>query len=536
MKLTGNNVHCGQFDENQFLSTDWLSSLFPHKELTKIEDWLRILRIHEFETFGDLSALDAAGWDVLGLPVAISARIKKFTVEWTEQQSQKDPLSLKKVNNTTESLIDQVDCVVMDISSSMKSKSHLDRDKTREDVSKILFHSLMDKLVSLELSHAVGLLAFGQNVTPVAITREYEKFHDELGRLDAREGRTKLYDAILSAGEMIETFVATHTDQIDHILLKKRIFVLTDGEDNASKELPWAVAQFLQQKGLSLDAIPLAGSNLILLGLTTVSGGLCFDVETEEQGMALFESEATLHVRSREMIVDTVAPPITNREGFEEMLASLKSNQKAPVREVHTAVPQTVFSAVLTATEALSVCERGAADAGTVSKRGRAATKRILSEYSSYMKDGARRAVLEQFCAVDMNADDVSSWKVWFQNLPDPYTGGTWLLTVDFPESYPFRPPKVRFVTPIYHCNINSSGGICLDVLKNAWSPALNIFSVLQSIYLMIQEPNADDPLDAFKAQVLRDDRPEYLRQARLHTNTHAAESMEAKLARYGLA
>ena len=82
--------------------------------------------------------------------------------------------------------------------------------------------------------------------------------------------------------------------------MKKRVFVLTDGEDNASRKAPWEVAQFLQRHDIVLDAIPLADHNPTLGALCAAAGGLCFEVLSQEQGLGLFEREATLHVGYRE--------------------------------------------------------------------------------------------------------------------------------------------------------------------------------------------------------------------------------------------
>jgi hypothetical protein len=153
------------------IDADWLSTLLPRKETCKIDQWLDVLKNNEFETFSDLARLDAAGWASLQLPLAVSAAIRKFIVKWEEDSKATSSAaaaaglavhgSALGGEAVARSKINQVDCVVMDISGSMKARSRMDADKTREDVSKILFHSLMDKLVALELSHAVGLLAFG---------------------------------------------------------------------------------------------------------------------------------------------------------------------------------------------------------------------------------------------------------------------------------------------------------------------------------------------------------------------------------------
>jgi ubiquitin-conjugating enzyme E2 N len=69
-------------------------------------------------------------------------------------------------------------------------------------------------------------------------------------------------------------------------------------------------------------------------------------------------------------------------------------------------------------------------------------------------------------------------------------------LELFLPEAYPMEPPKVRFLTRIYHPNIDKLGRICLDVLKEKWSPALQIRTVLLSIQALLSCPEVSDPLD----------------------------------------
>ena len=76
-----------------------------------------------------------------------------------------------------------------------------------------------------------------------------------------------------------------------------------------------------------------------------------------------------------------------------------------------------------------------------------------------------------------------------------PYENGIFKLELFLPEEYPMAPPKVRFLTKIYHPNIDRLGRICLDILKDKWSPALQIRTVLLSIQALLSAPNPDDPL-----------------------------------------
>ena len=78
-----------------------------------------------------------------------------------------------------------------------------------------------------------------------------------------------------------------------------------------------------------------------------------------------------------------------------------------------------------------------------------------------------------------------------------PYTGLSFKLQLNFPPTYPYTAPHVTFITPMYHPNIDMSGNICLDILKEEWSAVYNVQTILLSIQSMLAEPNPKSPLNA---------------------------------------
>ncbi|CAF2441684.1 unnamed protein product [Rotaria sp. Silwood2] len=108
-----------------------------------------------------------------------------------------------------------------------------------------------------------------------------------------------------------------------------------------------------------------------------------------------------------------------------------------------------------------------------------------------------------------------------------PFQDGIFQLTIRFPTDFPFKPPRIRFTTRIYHPNISSQGDICLDILHDKWSPALTIRTVLLSLCSLLTDPNPEHGLDNEILNVYRTNKSLYERNAREWTKIYAMENQD---------
>jgi len=151
------------------------------------------------------------------------------------------------------------------------------------------------------------------------------------------------------------------------------------------------------------------------------------------------------------------------------------------------------------------------------SKKTSMSSKRINKELIDLGRDPPTS------CSAGPVGDDLYHWQASIMGPPDsPYAGGVFFLSIHFPTDYPFKPPKIQFTTKIYHPNINASGNICLDILKDQWSPALTISKVLLSICSLLTDANPDDPLVPEIAHIYKSDRAKYEATAKEWTKKYA--------------
>ena len=146
------------------------------------------------------------------------------------------------------------------------------------------------------------------------------------------------------------------------------------------------------------------------------------------------------------------------------------------------------------------------------------ALKRISKELADLHRDPPANC-----SAGPTDESDLYNWTASIMGPEDsPFQGGVFFLNVQFPTDYPFKPPKLSFTTRIYHPNINSNGSICLDILKDQWSPALTISKVLLSISSLLTDANPNDPLVPEIAHIFKNDRARYENTAREWTRRYA--------------
>ena len=120
-------------------------------------------------------------------------------------------------------------------------------------------------------------------------------------------------------------------------------------------------------------------------------------------------------------------------------------------------------------------------------------------------------------CSASPLSDD--SLFVWAATILGPsdsaWEGGLFTLRLTFSERYPEKPPRIRFTSECFHPNVYTDGSICLDIIQDAWSPALDVNSILTSIQSLLTDPNCASPANPEAARMYQDEPKEYNRKVR---------------------
>ena len=137
----------------------------------------------------------------------------------------------------------------------------------------------------------------------------------------------------------------------------------------------------------------------------------------------------------------------------------------------------------------------------------RSATRRLVKELETWFKVESKteKGIERLGPVVD---DELLVWEAVIngRGLGCGYDEGRWLIRITIPPTYPLHPPKMSFVTPIVHANVAlADGEICLDLLKDKWTPSYQVLECVRAVRMLLQYPEVNSPLNMDVASLLRD-------------------------------
>mmetsp|Transcript_25529 Transcript_25529/g.82262 ORF Transcript_25529/g.82262 Transcript_25529/m.82262 type:complete len:156 (-) Transcript_25529:1066-1533(-) len=148
------------------------------------------------------------------------------------------------------------------------------------------------------------------------------------------------------------------------------------------------------------------------------------------------------------------------------------------------------------------------------------------------------RRLMRELSAAHRNADsdvflvadehDLYNWQAWIRGPRDtPFEGGVFELRIVCPKEYPMAPPSMTFRTRVFHPNVHfKTGEICVDFLKQSWTPTWDLLSACRAVASLLGEPEPDSPLNCDAGNLLRHgDKLGYASMARMYTVEHASQA-----------
>nr|BAA09092.1 ubiquitin-conjugating enzyme [Paramecium tetraurelia] len=373
------------------------------------------------------------------------------------------------------------------------------------------FSAFADKTLAFEFNHIVKLVWFESFITDKCdFTNDFNNFIKLVDDASPRGG-TKCYDAIAYAIEQLKEIKKKYPN----IIL--RIIALTDGDDNQSKENPQSLVNRIFENQIIIDSFVVNNDCVGLKTLTHATNGRCYCPQTLAEGMSLFEIESILSISHRE------------QKEYPKELQDLNSLKDKPfdtdgMKVVSMDVQKIAVMKKEEILKKISQIESAPQNSSSTSQSVNN-TARILKELQDVTAQGDK---LNFKCYP--TADDIKTWKILLYGPKGTvYEGGLYILSYVFTQNYPFRPPKVQFITKLYHPNVSRGGSLCLDVLNTSWSPLLTTTKVLDAVSVMLQNPNADDALDCNIAAIYKHE-PELFKQNALKEKLEAASPSEDNL------
>ncbi|KAF2824079.1 hypothetical protein CC86DRAFT_421855 [Ophiobolus disseminans] len=403
---------------------------------------------------------------------------------------------------------------------------------SRLDVLKQMFDAFINRLLAYNFKTHVGLITFGTKASvSQGITNAVENFRHKLNSM-APSGDTAIWDSIALAQDQLQDY----TEQYPNA--KLRIICISDGEDNKSQQDLVNVASRLWRHGIVLDCFCLGNaSNEDLQTMSYLTNGYNFEPKTLEEAIAICELEPVLSILERPESSESEPESESEMDSVDEdehcfrdafrMNPSLYNFRMATDEITVEHVSRDVFPE----RKELPQLAEAFVELGTFAKhasRTRTDGNLRLSRIHTEIRiSGAHPHPDYDIYIWEPN---MGLWKVVMQDQfgrppESTYTGGTFLLYIEMGDDYPMFAPTARFITPIYHPNINRHGRICHSVLDRNWTVDTSNKDLVDIIYSLLLVPEFSDPIKTVVTLNYHWDEVQFKEEAQKHIQKHASKT-----------
>ncbi|EAT77244.1 peptidylprolyl isomerase [Parastagonospora nodorum] len=396
-------------------------------------------------------------------------------------------------------------------SSNVVKSPHL----SRLDVLKQMFDAFINRLLAYNFQTHIGLVAFGSKASVAQpITNAVENFRHKLNNMLA-SGDTAIWDSIALAQDQLQTYAEKYPTA------RLRIICISDGEDTKSNQDKVNVTSRLCRNGTMLDSFCLGdASNESLQIMSYLTKGYTFEPKTLEEAMAICELEPVLSSLERPEPVESAHRRFRDAfHAYPTQSNFLKAGAEVSVERVSQDIYPKRKDHPQLAEEFVEL--------GTFAKQSTQARTdgnlRLNRLHTEIRNSGAHA---HSDYDVYINESNMAFWKVVMQGPPEStYAGGTFLLYIDMGADYPMFAPTARFVTPIYHPNINRHGRICHSILDRNWTVDTSNKDLLDTIYSLLLVPEFSDPINTVVTLNYHWDEVQFKEEAQRHIQKHASKS-----------
>lgn len=418
----------------------------------------------------------------------------------------------------------EIIAICIDTSGSMQTPFEVDDDirtvdRDRLQAVKQCFYGFRDQTQAYEDSHLLGLLSFNNTVIiHTNPTKNFDVFEDVIDDM-AASGSTAIYEAVVVAcNKVLGPFASKYHSA------NLRVLVLSDGQNNSHNVNADDALRALANVGAVCDCMIIGGSSNSaddgLRRLVAASEGVCVEIAGLSDAFEALESSAMISLANRR-----TGEPKFNKDVFRQKMAELSSvnavavapMKRGAVSKMHKNTAETTKSSV-----PLEIALKNP----NISSSNTRVLKELQDISQSNLENFRVFPNVYESGLISMTINVVFVG----QKKHIAYGGRAFLLSIEFPSDYPFKPFHLNFVTPIYHYAVKTDGSICLPILHDEWSPALSLRKVLVELDLLLHNPRSADPncnlaLRSWLSDLLRTDPDRYFNDASEHSSKNAKKA-----------